>query len=176
MSEDTDALRAALAPVAGAVVGEAHAAAAETLGAADASARSELDRARGEVRRVLEQARHEGEAAAQRVSAARLSAARREARLVVLRARDRVLADLRAAVLQELARRGEDPSARRLAARLGELSAAAAGPGALVHHEGPGGLDVVAEADGRRVELRVVALVDRVLSLRGAEVEELWAP
>ncbi len=168
------AVRESLRPVAEALLERGREEVAQVVGAGEADARRTLSEARAEADRVLAQARAEGEAAAGRAASADLLVARADARALVLGARRRGFDSLRGGAIQELEESGETPRVRSLFDRMAALARGLVGAGAVVRRSGPAGLDVVAEANGRRAVVRLEALVDHELRAMGDEVEGLW--
>jgi vacuolar-type H+-ATPase subunit E/Vma4 len=149
--------------------------AAKIIGGGEADARRIVAEARAEADRALVRAREEGEAAAARAASADLLVARSEARALVLGARRRAFDSLRESAIHELEECSETPDARSLADRMAAMARRRVGEPAIVSHSGPGGLDVSAEARGRRAVVRLVTLVDHELGAMGPELEGLWA-
>jgi vacuolar-type H+-ATPase subunit E/Vma4 len=169
----TDAL-ASLAVLRTALLDRARAAAAAAVAAADADAFAVLNAARAEAADITAEARARGERDAAALRATERSRARRQARAIVLAAQ--------AAVYAELCRRSRtavhelrgDPGYPALLKRLGALARVELGEAATVTEHPDGG--VVAEADGRRADLSLDALVDQALDDLGPEVAALWTP
>lgn len=141
----------------------------------EADARRIVAEARTEADRVLLQAREEGEAAAARAASTGLLVARAEARALVLGARRKAFDSLRQSALHELEECSQTPDARSLADRMAAMARRRVGEPAVVRRSGPGGLDVSAEARGRRAVVRLASLLDHELDSMGSEVEGLWA-
>jgi len=165
---------AALDPVRTALLTRATADGDAMVATADSDATAAVTAARAEAAAVVADARAEGERDAAVVRSAEQARARRQARGIVL-------AEQRAAY-DELRRRSR-VAARRLrtepgyAALLGRLTALARGelgPEAVVREHPDGG--VVAEAPGRRLDLRLTTLADRAVDTLGPQLEALWAP
>jgi len=164
-----------LRPVQEALLERARRSAEEIIGEGEADARRIVADARTEADQVLVRAREEGETAASRAASANLLVARAEARALVLGAHRRVFDSLRQSAIHELEECSETPDARSLADRMAAMARQRVGEPAVVCRSGPGGLDVSAEARGRRAVLRLATLVDHELGTMGPELEGLWA-
>ena len=164
-----------LRPVEEALLERGRRVAEQMVEAGEANARRVVVEAHTAADRVLEQARAEGRAAAERAASADLLAARAEARALVLGARRRAFDSLRDSAVHELGELGETPLARALADRVAMLARRRVGEPAVIRRSGPGGLDVSAEASGRRAVVRLAVLVDHELDAMNADVEGLWA-
>ena len=130
---------------------------------------------------LVDEARAQGVLDAEVAGAARLAAARRQGRDVVLRARSEVYDEVRRAAIDSLCRVAESPDAAHLAERLatGALSRLAG-----ARRETAGGTPRVVRGSGmtvevadgrRRVAVDAEGLVDEVLQAMAGEVEQLWA-
>jgi colicin import membrane protein len=171
----TTAMGESLRPVEEALVERARREAAQMVDAGETDARRAVNEARAEADRVLAQARAEGEAAAARAASADRLVARAEARALILGARSRAFESLRSGAIRELEESGETPQVRSLTDRMAALARGLVGEQAVVRRSGPSGLDVIAEANGRRAVVRLEALVDHELRAMGDDVEGLWA-
>jgi len=169
------ALRESLRPVEEALLERGRHEVARVVDASEADARRTVTGARAEAERVLAQARAEGQSAARRAAAADLLVARAEARALILDARRKGFDSLRAGAIHELEESGETPQVRALTDRMVTLARGLVGEGGVVRCTGRGGLDVIAEANGRRAVVRLEALVDHELRAMGDDVEGLWA-
>jgi len=140
----------------------------------DASVASELADARREADAILAQARADGIAEAERQMATAQARGQRGARRIVLAARSEAYQDLcdqaRVAVLG-LRGSSEYP---RLLDRLERLARERLGEGVAIERDPPDRGGVIAEAQGRRVDHSLVALVERSIAGLGEEVERLW--
>jgi vacuolar-type H+-ATPase subunit E/Vma4 len=164
-----------LAPVRAALLAEARADAEATLAAARCDAAAVLAKAREEAARILTLARESGEVEAAIVVAARRSRARHRARAVELRARreayEALCADARAAVCG-LSTAAEYADIRDT---LTAVAHAALGPDLSIM-DAPGG-GIVADSDGRRLDLSLQQFADSSVDAVAAEYEEAaWAP
>lgn len=164
---------AALRPVREALLARARADAAAALAAADAEAARLLDTARDEAAAVLARAREDGERDAAQEAARRRSSARREARAVVLGAQRHAFDELHRRARAAVHAVREDPRYPDLLDRLRERAARELGPDARIRPFPGGGL--VAEAPGRRLDLRLEALADEAFDALGPAVAGLWA-
>lgn len=165
----------ALEPVTRALLLAAQARADDLRARTDIEVRDEVSEARARARGIVDEARAEGERAAEWISGSRLSAARREARNMVLAARRRAFEKLRHRAVDDLARRAESPEGQMLSARLSELIGERLGGGAKVKAEGGSSLELAAESGSRRASIGPGDLVDQVLSSMSAAVEEMWS-
>jgi vacuolar-type H+-ATPase subunit E/Vma4 len=155
-------------------LGDAAAAADRLLAEADAAVAAELEHARRTAETILAEARADGTADAQRELELARARGRRRARAIVLAARQEAYQGLRErghAAAQAL-RTG--PRYTALLDRLEQLARGQLGPDARVERDPPDLGGVIAEADGRRVDYSLAALVDRSVQGLGGEVEELW--
>ncbi|MBP2704527.1 hypothetical protein JOL79_11950 [Microbispora sp. RL4-1S] len=166
--------RAALTPVAEALLRQARLDARATTAAAEREAAETVAAARRRARDLVAEAREQGEAEARARAAAERARARRRARTVELTARREVWDDLRERAVTEVRKLRDDPCYPRLMKRLSELARDSGGDD-LVTREHPGG-GVVAEGRGRRVDCSLGTLAARAVEALGAEVERLWAP
>jgi vacuolar-type H+-ATPase subunit E/Vma4 len=165
---------AALEPVRTALLDGARAEGDALLAAADAEVAATVAAANADAAAAVDEARAQGERDAAVVRAAERARARRQARSVVLRAQR--------AGYDELCRRSRvaaeglrtEPGYPVLRHRLVALARAELGPQAVVHEDPDGG--VVAEAPGRRLDLRLGTLAERAVDGLGEEVAALWSP
>jgi len=164
-----------LRPVEEALLERGRREAEQMVDAGEADARRTVAEARAQADEMRARARAEGEAAAERAASADLLLARAEARALVLRARRTAFDSLRKGAIDELEECRDTPPVRLLADRLAVLARRRVGEPAIVRRSGPGGLDVSAEASGRRAVIRLAALIDHELGAMGTKVEELWA-
>jgi vacuolar-type H+-ATPase subunit E/Vma4 len=112
---------------------------------------------------MIAEARADGEASAERATAVEHVRARRRARGAVLQARRDVLIRLRRAALEAAMAARSDPAYAALLERLSALAREQLGADARLVVDPPDAGGVVAEADGRRVDYSIGALVDRIL-------------
>lgn len=127
----------------------------------DAAARAAEARERAD--RMVAEARVDGEASAERATAVEHVRARRRARGAVLEARRDVLERLRRAALEAAMAARSEPAYEALLERLSTLARDQLGPDARLVVDPPDAGGVIAEADGRRVDYTLGALVDRIL-------------
>jgi vacuolar-type H+-ATPase subunit E/Vma4 len=127
-------------------------------------ANDRMAEAREHAERMIREARMDGEAAAERETAREHVRARRRARRVVLEARRGALVRLRRAALDAAMAARSDPGYATFVARLTELARDQLGEGARLTVDPPGAGGVVAEADDRRVDYTIEAIVDRMLA------------
>jgi vacuolar-type H+-ATPase subunit H len=163
----------ALGPVRDALLARAGADAAAEVAGAEEEARATLQEAGRRADAVRQEARARGEADAHAVLVAMRARSRREARSVVLGAQSDVAAALRDRVhagLQDLRR---DPAFADLESRLESQARALLGPHVRLTKAPSGGF--LAEAAGRRAELTLAAVADRLLDRLGPELQSLWA-
>jgi vacuolar-type H+-ATPase subunit E/Vma4 len=102
------------------------------------------------------------------------SRARRQARAIVLAARQSTFEELRSRSHDAVHALRTDAGYPALVARLTTTARERLGSAAVVREQPEGG--VVAEADGRRLTLTLDAAADRALDALGFRVEELWGP
>jgi len=145
------------------------------LARADADSAVTLLAARTEGERLVRAAREEGTTTAQRLAAAELADARREARSVVLEAERTLYERVRQAALEELADREASLAATDLAARLGEIARARLGDHADVRQPERGRPGIVAVRDRVVLDLSAPVLVELELQMFGDVLQELWA-
>jgi len=165
---------AGLRPVELALDHDATASGADRLARASDEAALVLAAARSRAARIVQQAREEGAAIGARLESAARAAARRDAREVVLRARDDAYQLLRQQVTEELAPRKDSNEARLLNRRLQRRAVEVLGPDAKLSWD-PVGVGLTAEAGSRRVDSSAVRLVNVSLAELGREVERLWS-
>ena len=165
---------AALEPVRTALLARARADGDALLASADADAETAVAAARVEAAAAVAEARAQGERDAALVRTAERARARRQARAVVLRAQRAAYDELRRRSRAAAARLRTEPGYPALLDRLTALARAELGAAAVVREHPDGG--VVAEAPGRRVDLRLATLAERAVDTLGPEVEALWAP
>ncbi len=145
------------------------------LAQADADSVATLRAARTEGELLVRSAREEGTTTAQRLAAAELADARREARSVVLEAQRTVYERLRQAALEELADEEASLAASDLATRLGDLARARLGDKTEVRQPDRGRPGIVAVRDGVVLDLSAPVLVELELQTFGDVLGELWA-
>ena len=165
---------AALEPVRTALLARARADGDALLASADADAETAVAAARVEAAAAVAEARAQGERDAALVRTAERARARRQARAVVLRAQRAAYDELRLRSRAAAARLRTEPGYPALLDRLTALARAELGAAAVVREHPDGG--VVAEAPGRRVDLRLATLAERAVDTLGPQVEPLWAP
>jgi len=155
------------------VLDEAQRDARERLQQVEESARRKVDAARQKFERLMEEARGEGRESAERETRRRRSEARREARAQVLRVRHEALERLRERTLQRFQQKRGDNDYRRFMSRLERIAREQLGDEARIEPDADAG-GLVARCEGRLVDYRLPAVVDRALEDLGAELEELW--
>jgi vacuolar-type H+-ATPase subunit H len=133
-----------------------------------------LEEARAEAEKIVRSARDEGIAAGARLGSATRAAARRDAREIVLGARDEAYRLLRRRVLDELARRKDTDEASSLNSRLERSAIGLLGRGTTLSRD-PLGVGLVADSGARRVDSSAEQLVDACLTELGLVVERLWS-
>ncbi|MDE3085295.1 MAG: hypothetical protein KGJ77_00890 [Acidobacteriota bacterium] len=130
---------------------------------------------------LVDEARAEGVLDAELAGGARLAAARRQGRELVLRARGEAYDAVRRDAVESLCAMAESPDAAHLAER---LAAGARSRLASVRGETGTGTPRVVHGSGvalevgdgrRRVAVDAEGLVDEVLQVMAGEVEQLWA-
>lgn len=167
-----DTLREQLAPVRAALVGDAEAEADRILSSAKSSADDVVAEATAQADAEVERARHRAELAAQANAEQVLARVRSEGHRAVLvsqqQLRQRLIDEVHASV-EELR---NDPRYPALVDHLEALARTQLGDEAVIEHVPAGG--IVAEANGRRVDYRLTALVDRALETLDDEVAALW--
>ena len=163
----------ALGPVRDALLARARADAPAEVARAEEEARAILAEAGRRAAAVRQEARARGEADAHAVQVAGRASARREARSVVLAAQSAVasaLHDRVHACLQDLR---DDPAFAEIESRLEAQARVLLGPDVRLAPDPSGGF--VAECSGRRVELTLDAVADRLLERLGPELQSLWS-
>lgn len=133
-----------------------------------------LSEARSRAETTLNAARASGAAAARRRALAIVADARREAREEVLGAQRLVYEHVRAQTLKRLRQLAGSPEAAALNERLAAVGRQRLGADATVTTP-EGEIGVVAQRDGRRVNLTGDMLLERALANFGAEIAELWS-
>ena len=164
----------ALEPVRRALLEAARDEAGRVLAAARADAARALERAAEEQRAIRREARGRGEAEGRRAAAATARHTRRQGQAAVLRVRREAYAQLRRQVLARLGEVRGDPTYPEILRQLTGQARTLLGPGARVAESPAGG--IVAEAEGRRLELTLPVLADQAVEALGADLEGLWAP
>ncbi len=154
--------------------GDAQRHSGEILAAAEARGHARLDEARAEAARTLDEARAEAEATADRAAAVLMADAHRQALALVLGARREVYEEVRRRALAALRDRAGTGEAEALASRLAETARARLGDDAAVHPPADGGIGIVAERRGRRVDLSTKVLVDLHMSSLGEVLRAVW--
>ncbi|MFG2549391.1 hypothetical protein ACGFWF_05495 [Streptomyces sp. NPDC048581] len=142
------------------------------LARAEREADALLDRARAEARSILDEARRQGEADGADAARDLLVRARRDARSRTLAARREAHERLRREATERVRELRGTKGYASLQERLERRARVLLGPGADVSEHANGG--VVGRGPGRRVDLSLTALADRVLDRMGAEVRSLW--
>ena len=160
--------------VAAALDEDARASGAGRLDKASQEATRLLETTREEAERIVQEARDEGTAIGARLVAATRAAARRDAREIVLRARDDAYRALRRRVLEELARRSDTDEVARLNLSLDRRAMRLLGSGATLRRD-PLGVGLVAAAGAHRIDSSAESLVDACLDGLGQELERLWS-
>ena len=163
----------ALGPVRAALLDRARADAATEVARAEEEARVILQEAERRADAVREEARTRGEADSQAVLVATRARARREARSVVLGAQSEVAGALCARVHAGLPGLRDDPAFADVERRLESQARELLGPEARLTPDPSGGF--VAEAGGRRMELTLAAVADRLIERLGPELQSLWS-
>jgi vacuolar-type H+-ATPase subunit E/Vma4 len=169
VATDTDAL----GPVRAALLARARADAAAEVSRAEEEARAIVHEAERRAAAVREEARARGEADAHAVLVAIRARSRREARSVVLRAQSEVVAALRDRVHAGLLGLRGDPAFADMESRLESQARVLLGPDVRLTKDPSGGF--VAESGGRRAELTLAAVADRLLDRLGPELQSLWS-
>ncbi len=155
---------------------------ADAISADAARAAAErTDAARAAADAAVAEARDEGTRVAEHAGARLRARARREAQRRVLESRRAAYDALRVQALAALAPGAapagggpsSPPAVDALSDRLRRAAAEQLGADARVD-DAPGG-GIVAEADGRRVDYSLPAVVDRCIDALGARVAELWS-
>jgi vacuolar-type H+-ATPase subunit E/Vma4 len=165
---------AALGPVRAALLGRACADGEALLAAADADAAAAVAAAREQAAAAVTEARAQGERDAATVRTAARARARRQARAVVLQAQRAAYDELRRRSRAAAGRLRTEPGYPDLLERLTTAARAQLGAAAVVREHPEGG--VVAEIPGRRVDLSLGVLAERIVDGLGPQVEALWAP
>lgn len=163
----------ALRPVRDALIGRARANAAAEVARAEEEARAILEEAGRRADAVRRQARARGEADAHAEEVARRASARREARSLVLAAQSAVAATLHDRVHAGLQDLRDDPSFPEIGRRLEAQARLLLGPDVRLTPDPSGGF--LAECSGRRMELTLDAVADRMLERLGPELQSLWS-
>jgi vacuolar-type H+-ATPase subunit E/Vma4 len=166
---DTDAL----GPVRAALLARARADAAAEVSRAEEEARATVQEAERLADAVRQEARARGEADAHAVMVAMRARSRREARSVVLGAQSEVVAALRDRVHAGLQGLRDDPAYADMETKLESRARALLGPDVRLTKDPSGGF--LAEAAGRRAELTLAAVADRLLDRLGPELQGLWS-
>jgi vacuolar-type H+-ATPase subunit E/Vma4 len=163
----------ALGPVRDALLARARADAAAEVSRAEEEARATVQDAGRRADAIREEARVRGEADAHTVLVAMRARSRREARSVVLGAQNEVVAALRDRVHAGLRDLRDDPAFAAMEGRLESEARALLGPDVRLTRHPSGGF--LAESAGRRVEVTLAAVADRLLDSLGPELESLWS-
>ncbi len=167
-------LEVALGPVTASLAESARQRAEQVLSDADHQADATLAESRSRAETTLEAARESGADAARRRALAIVADARREAREEVLGAQRLVYEHVRAQTLERLRQLAGSPEAAALNERLANFARQRLGVDATVTTP-EGELGVVAQRDGRRMDLTSHTLLERALTNAGAEITELWS-
>ncbi|MGZ8741909.1 MAG: hypothetical protein ACXWXO_03200 [Nocardioides sp.] len=163
----------ALGPVRAALLARARADAAAEVSRAKGEARATVQEAAGRADAVRQEARVRGEADAHAVLVAMRARSRREARSVVLGAQSEVVVALRDRVHAGLQGLRDDPAFGDMESRLESQARALLGPDVRLAKDPSGGF--IAESGGRRAELTLAAVADRLLDRFGPELQSLWS-
>jgi hypothetical protein len=163
-----------LGPLRDALLEDARAKAAAELAEAAGRATRQREAAESEGAAVVERARAEGAAAADAENAAQQALARRQARALVLAARNDVYEELRRRARTAAHDLRGTPDYRALQERLAATARSQLGADARLELDPPGG-GVVATSGTRRVDYSLDALVERCIELLGSRAERLWA-
>lgn len=155
-----------------AIVEEARQEAQEELERVKRDAERKIEDARGQAEEWVDEARRQGREAAERETRRRRSEARREAREQILRARTDALEELRRRAMERI-RRDEGGSYQQFMDQIRTLAREQLGEGAEIEEDAEAG-GLVARSDGRLVDYRLPAVLDRVFEEMGIELEELW--
>lgn len=162
-----------LAPVRDALVARARDDAQAQVRAAQEEAGAAVRAAQQEADAVRAEARAQGEADAEAVLVRARTAARRQAREVVLRAQREVYDDLHQRVRHAVTTLREDPRYPLLLALLEVRARKALGPDAQVREAPEGG--VTAESSGRRYVCTLPDLAEAALAAVEPDLEKLWS-
>lgn len=173
--DDASRLKEQLEPLARALEAAARSAAEARLAEAQARVETMEKDADAKAARILSQAEAEGAAAAERESAHRLVAARRESRRQVLGAQRAAYDGLIDAALKSLLQVREGPEYAALQDRLAMTAASALGEDATVQRDPDGQGGVIAQLNGRSVDLTLPVLVRRCVSHMAKDVSRLWS-
>lgn len=166
--------RAALEPVRAHMLAEAHREAGRILADAHAKAEATVERARLDGEQAVRSARSEGEARGTMLAAAERNQGRARAQSVLLRARQAAQDKLRVQIMVAVGGLRDEPGYAQLIARLSEVAADVAGPGATVNVSPAGG--VVARSGRVFVDCSLPRLADLAFEALGVRVRELWTP
>ncbi len=162
-----DSVRAAL-------IADARADAELLLAEADRDAEERLSEAGEEAAAMIEAAQREGARDAAERLARQRAATRREAREIVLTAKRRALDELRERAHTAVRELVDEDGYPALLDRLRMLAAAQLGPDACIRVDPDGEPGVIASGAHRRVDYRLVTLVDRAIDKLGEDVVMLW--
>jgi vacuolar-type H+-ATPase subunit E/Vma4 len=153
-----------------AVLAEAAADAESLTSEAEAAAVARIREAKSRADAIVERARAEGTEVADRETARDRTAARRSSREKVLTTRAEAYEELRQRCIEAVR---ESASLPDLMSRLAGQARSQLGSDIQVVSSGD--LEgFVAQANGRRVDYRVLSLVDRAMEELGSELKELW--
>jgi vacuolar-type H+-ATPase subunit E/Vma4 len=144
------------------------------LARSSAEADRVIEQARADAEQIVRSARNEGTTAGSRLASSTRAAARRDAREIVLGARDDAYRLLRRRVLEELALRSGSEEASKLNSDLERGAVALLGTGATLRRD-PLGVGLAAAPHPRRVDTSAERLVDSCLTELGAALERLWS-
>lgn len=162
----------ALGPVRDALLARARADVAAEVARAEEEARAILQQAGRRADVVRQEARSRGEADAHAVLVATRTHARREARSVVLAAQSEVVAALHDRVHAGIGHLRDDPAFAEIERRLEAQARVLLGPEVRLTPDPSGGF--LAELSGRRAELTLDAVAERLLERLGPELQSLW--
>lgn len=165
----------ALAPLQAALLSAAEADARATLERAHDDAEKTVADARRQADDLRARARAEGERDAEIIRRDQSARARRRARGVVLAAQSAALAELRAAVYEQLRQAWDDPVGHdAIRSRLVDAAQASLGAACEVAELPDGG--IVATLGRARVSYRLTDLADDVIEGLGDTLDRLWSP
>lgn len=172
MTDLTDEAEAALEPVRERLLADAREDAEKVVAAARQDAAARLDHTRQDTAATVARAREAGRTQAEEAVAREVARARREARGVLLAARETVRLQVRDAVHAAAVELSQEPGYPDLLVALAASARSALGENAVVREAPDGG--VLAEAGSLRVDLSLPALADQALRDGEREVALLW--
>ncbi len=173
MTVTTDTV-GALDPVRERMLSGARIEADRILARAKARAAVTIDQSRKEAADAVALAAAAGRAQAAPAAAAERARGRERARSVLLGARRAAYDELRGQVLAAVAGLRDEPGYDRLAGRLAEMAARAAGPGATITAAPDGG--IVARSGNVVVDCSLSRLAALAVETLGERVRALWTP